>query len=302
MTLTERLALYTTVYPGVERYLSAWYESVLAQTDRNFDIWIGVDELGVDVVIAAMGTNVPAKWIMAGIGDFPAQIRQTAIARMANEYPAVVFVDSDDVLDPTRVEAARESLRQNDVDGCAMRLIDGSGLDLGIVFKPPNGMDIATILPRNNVFGLSNTAYRSQILRRCLPIPAECAIVDWFLITRAWILGARLGFDFTPRMAYRQHGCNVARVLPPFTPQQVILAARLVLSHYTLILESISEHQSQHRIQLGSARDRVEAFCEAIKGSPDVLHQYVQALNELPPNHIWWACVAHPRLEEIWKS
>ena len=30
-----RLALYTTVYPGVERYLADWYASVRRQTDRT---------------------------------------------------------------------------------------------------------------------------------------------------------------------------------------------------------------------------------------------------------------------------
>ena len=300
--MTERLALYTTVYPGIEKYLSAWYNSVLAQTDRNFDIWIGVDGLDVSTLITAMGADPSTTWVIATKGDSPAQIRQKAIARMVRKYPAVVFADSDDVLEPTRVEAARESLTQSDVSGCAMRIIDERGNDLGIVLKPPEGQDIGGLLPRNNVFGLSNTAYRTQILRQCLPIPAECVLVDWFLITRAWALGARLDFDFTCRMAYRQHPLNTARVLPPFTPQQVTLATERVLDHYTLVLENIPELQAQHRVELEAARDRVRAFHKSIKDSPDTLHRYVQALNQLPPNHVWWSCVVHPQLEEIWKS
>jgi len=298
----ERLALYTTVYPGVEKYLSAWYKSVLAQTDRNFDIWIGVDGLDVSAVTAAMGADPSATWVIAVRGDSPAQIRQKAIERMVNEYPAVIFVDSDDVLEPTRVEAARESLQENDVSGCAMNIIDEDDHDLGIVFAPPDGVDVAAVLPRNNVFGLSNTVYRSQTLCQCLPIPAECVLVDWFLITCVWALGVGLDFDFTPRMAYRQHPRNTARVLPPFTPQQVILATERVLDHYTCVMESIPELQPQYRVELEVARDYAEAFHMSIKDSPDTLHQYVQALNQLPPNHVWWACVAHPQLEEIWKS
>lgn len=299
--LRERSALYTTVYPGVEKYLSAWYESVLSQTDRNFDIWIGVDELDVGMVVAAMGADLPATWVIAAKGASPTQIRQEAISRIVHEYSTVVFVDSDDVLEPTRVEAARESLQEHDVSGCAMRIMDEDGHDLGIVFEPPDGVDIATILPRNNVFGLSNTAYRSQTLGRCLPIPAGCVLVDWFLITRAWDLGAHLDFDFTPRMAYRQHPRNVARVLPPFTLRQVKLATQQVLNHYAFVLENVPDLHPQYRAELEVARDRVRAFCVAINDHPDILHQYVQALNQLPPKHIWWACVAHPQLEKIWK-
>lgn len=302
MVLKKRLALYTTVYPGVEKYLSSWYDSVLAQSDRNFDIWIGVDGLDVGAVIVAMGADPSATWVLAAKGDSPAQIRYKAIARMVRKYPAVVFADSDDVLEPTRVEAARESLAWSDVSGCAMRIIDEHGNDLGIVLEPPEGQDIGGLLPRSNMFGLSNTVYRTRILRQCLPIPADCVLVDWFLITRAWTLGARLDFDFTCRMAYRQHPLNAARVLPPFTSQQVTLATERVLDHYTLVLENVPELQPQHRTELEAARNRAEAFHKSIKQSPDILHRYVQALNELPPDHMWWSCVAHPQLEEIWRS
>lgn len=300
--LTDRLALYTTVYPGVEKYLPAWYKSVLAQVDQDFDIWIGVDGLDTSTVVAAMDADRYVTWVVATKGDSPAQIRQKAIAGIVHEYPAVVFVDSDDVLEPTRVVAARESLTQSDVTGCAMRIIDERGTDLGIVLRPPEGQDIARLLPRGNVFGLSNTAYRTPILRQCLPIPADCVLVDWFLITRAWTLDACLDFDFTPRMAYRQHPHNTARVLPPFTPQTVTSDTKRVLDHHALVLENVPELRSQHRAELEAARECVRGFHRSIEDSPDMLHRYTEALNQLPANPIWWACVAHPQLEEIWKS
>lgn len=299
---TERLALYTTVYPGVEKYLSAWYESVLMQNDQNFDIWIGVDHLLVSDVISALGVNPGATWILADEGDSPAQIRQKAIAKIVNRYPAVVLVDSDDMLEPTRVEAAREYLESSDVNGCAMYIVDEQGHSLEGIFKPPNELNVDELLPRNNVFGLSNTAYRSKILRQCLPIPNDCALVDWYLITRAWALGARLSFDYAPRMAYRQHPHNVAYILPPFTVQQIVAATDRVLAHYRLVLGSIPDLQSEQRIGLETGHARLKEFCKSIKDSPDRLNQYVSALNELPFNHVWWSCVAHPQLEGIWKS
>jgi hypothetical protein len=301
VTQETLFALYTTVYPGVEKYLPVWYDSVLAQTDRHFDLWVGVDGLAIDIVVAAMGAEPSATWVLADEGDSPAQIRQRAIARMVDVYPAVVFVDSDDLLDPTRVAAARESLEQHDVSACAMRLIDEDGDDLGLFFGPPEGTDVAAVLPRYNVFGLSNTVYRSAFLRRCLPIPTDCVLVDWYLATRAWALGARLGFDATCRMAYRQHGRNIAPVLPPFTLQQVVAATERVLNHYGVILEQVRELQPQRRSQLEAAHGRVKAFWEATQHSYDIMHRYVQALNQLAPEPVWWACVAHPRLEEIWK-
>jgi len=298
--LTGRLALYTTVYPGVERYLPAWYKSVSAQTDCNFDIWIGVDGLAVDAVIEAMGADPSATWVMAEAGDTPAQIRQAAIEKIAHEYPAVVFVDSDDLLEPTRVGAARKSLRSKDISACAMRIIDERGTDLGIVSKPST-RNVVALIPRYNVFGLTNTAYRSQILRQCLPIPAECVLIDWFLVTRAWALDASLGFDFTCRMAYRQHSYSIANVLAPFTKQQVLQASKLVLSHYNIILVKVPQLQTEHKKELETARQRAKAFCNSVTESPEMLDCYVHELNRLPLNHIWWECVAHPQLEYIWR-
>lgn len=300
--LSGKLALYTTVYPGVEKYLSTWYSSVCSQTDKNFDIWIGIDKIEVSSVISAMGADPLATWVKAAKGDTPAQIRQKAIIEMVAKYPAVIFVDSDDILEATRVEAARDALEINDVNGCALRLIDENGDDLGMIFKPTDGANVASILPYSNVFGLSNTAYGTQILKKCLPIPAECVLVDWFLITRAWALGAHLNFDFTFRMAYRQHSRNIAGVLPPFSAKQIMLATENVLNHYKCVLTYIPNLLPEYRNKIEESHKNVEAFYKSITGSRDILNLYVSSLNQLSSNHIWWDFVANPKLEEIWKN
>ena len=54
------LALYTTIYPGVEKFLFDWYQSVLHQTDQDFQLWIGLDNLDVDSVKRAIGVDPKA--------------------------------------------------------------------------------------------------------------------------------------------------------------------------------------------------------------------------------------------------
>ena len=300
--LTERLALYTTVYSGVEKYLSAWYQSVKAQTDQNFDVWIGVDGLDVGAVNVAIRARPSVKWVLGREGDSPAQIRQRAIEQIVRQYPAVVLTDSDDILAPTRVEAARAALQESDVSGCAMRIVDEEERDLGLVFQPPEEIELQTILARYNVFGLSNTAYRTELLARCLPLPVDCVLIDWFLATFAWTLGASFHFDPKCRMAYRQHANNMAHILPPFTSQQVVVATKQVLFHYAIALKDIPELQVQHRSELEVAKNRAKSFYDAIEESTEKLSWYVDALNRLPENHIWWDIVAHPELEEIWRN
>lgn len=301
----DRIALYTTVYPAVLPYLSQWYASVRAQSDRDFDIWIGVDALTREDVIAALGAGADAHEIimlLAPPGASSAEVRARVIRRLVGEYDAVIFTDSDDLLHPGRVAAARAALESADVAACALRIVDAEGRDTGVVFGPADGEDPLEMLPRHNVFGLSNTAYRTEVLGRCLPIPADDPLVDWLLATRAHALGARMVFDATPLMSYRQYGENIARVLPPFSGAEVDAASRRVLRHYRSLLEGPPRLDDAQRKRIDAESRRVEEFQLALAESAERRQRYIEALNALPPRYVWWWCVANPKLEEVWRS
>jgi hypothetical protein len=298
---SERLALYTTWYPGVEPFLPAWSSSVHAQTDRDFDVWIGVDGLDPDRLAAQAPVPSGASWIVGPPGASPSEVRQRAIALLIDEYDGLVFVDSDDWLLPDRIESARGALRRHDVTACALRIVDGQGRDLGLVFGPTGLVDWSAFLSRYNAFGLSNAAYRTEVLRRIPPAPAGCIAFDWHLVTHAWCARASLHFDDTPRMAYRQYGANVARVLRPFAAADIERAASVVLAHHRLV-RGLAAARPEFQPLLEAARERVERFCERIVARPDRLEQYVAALNRIEPQYVWWWCVAHPQLEQQWTN
>lgn len=299
---TDRLALYTVVYPGVEPYLPQWYASVRSQTDQHFDLWVSLDGLGFHEVEAAVGRDIPAQWAIAEPGASPAGLRSTTLELLSRRYPAVVLVDSDDVLEPSRVEAARAGLRSADVVGCALRVANAEARPLGPVLAPPADPDWERLLARHNVFGLSNTAYRAEVLRACLPLPPQAVLSDWLLVLRAWGAGAALCFDRVPRMLYRQHGSNVARVVPPFTPEYVLRAAELVLGHYQHVLGPAAGIPPDRLESVRQAGGEAAVFERTMRTAPARLGRYVEALNRLEPRYVWWWCVANPLLEELWKS
>ncbi len=101
------LAVYTTIYPGMEAYLVDWYRSLREQTDQDFQLWIGLDKITSEFVEDALGSDLKANWMKAPVGATPAQIRQQALSKIVETCSAVVLVDSDDVLHPTRVAAAK---------------------------------------------------------------------------------------------------------------------------------------------------------------------------------------------------
>ncbi|HWR50096.1 MAG TPA: hypothetical protein VN428_03260 [Bryobacteraceae bacterium] len=300
--MPERIAMYTTVYPGVEPFLHAWHASVLSQTDRSFDLWIGADGLTEQEVASAIGEAPRARWVHSEENDTPAMVRQRTLEALVEDYDAVVFVDSDDVLCPSRVDAARRSLADVDVNACALALVDERGLDLGMTFTAPDAACWDDLLPRTNVFGLSNSAYRCNVLRECLPIPRDCSLIDWFLVVRAWANGARLSFDPAIHMRYRQHANNAARVLPPFSTECVSSGGAQVLRHYYFVLESGIPMAARVRQRLEAARSRAARFYSRTNSSHDLLERYADALAGVDSQRVWWWWIACNELEHIWNT
>lgn len=299
----ERIAVYTTIYPGVKAYLPDWYSSVQAQTDQGFQLWIGLDGIEAAAVEAAIGTRVDAVWVPSQPGNTPARIRQRSLAQILQNFDAVVLVDSDDVLLPTRVGAAREALETSELAACALQLVDQHRQDLGTTFTIPERAAPNEVLPRNNVFGFSNSAYRSELLRRCLPVPANVALVDWFLATRAWLMGAKLAFDPTVRMEYRQHGANTAPIRFPFDTNQVIRDTKKVREHYCLLQASPMDDVRPDRwAKVQEAAAEVQLFSEQVVSQPKKLEGYVRNLNALEPQVVWWWDVAQPALQWMWRD
>ena len=297
----ETLAVYTTIYPGVEIYLRDWYRSLQAQTDQDFQLWIGLDQVECNSIQKLLGTDPKPNWVQAPLGSTPAQVRQLALSAIVGTAAEVVLVDSDDLLHPSRIAAARSALRSSDLAACALRFVDHQGGDLELVFDLPPGIQANEILPRNNAFGFSNTAFRSELLRQILPIPPGAVLVDWLLATRAWLLGARLSFDHEPRMDYRQHSANMALVRLPFSTKQVVSQTRLVRQHLQLVLEHPPQGYLPDRFfELKRVAKEIEGFHERVVLNTAKLESYVEAFNAAAPPLVWWAGVAYPALKHMW--
>lgn len=294
-----RVALYTTVYPESLSFFRQWSESILAQTCQDFDLCIALDMLEEMDVFAAAGRRFDAQFLMAPTKCTPAGIRNHALLAILDRYDVVILVDSDDILLPTRVEAAMVAARKNDVTATAMELADILGRKLNVSFDPAiEGENIT----RCNVFGFSNTTWRASVLKACLPVPVDCRLMDWMVAVKAQAAGASIGFDSIPRMLYRQHSGNVATLLPPFSTHQIMSATNLVLGHYDFLIKEKNAFSPEMRDVFSRAHEEVTVFSDTMCLHPELLKSYVHFLNQLPFRAAWWSCVAHPELENIWKS
>lgn len=296
------MAVYSTVYPAAAPFLPAWHASLRAQTDSEFDLWVGLDGITPSEVEALVGAKLDARWIAADRNESPTALRARAIEEMARTCESVVFVDCDDEMFPDRVSAARRGLADHEVTACGLRIVDEAGADTGLVFGPSADVDWQEFLPRYNAFGLSNSAYRTETLRRLPPAPVDGPAIDWSLATRAWCSGASLQFDPTPRMAYRQYAANVARVVPPFSSRDVARATEVVRAHYRAMLDGGVPMPTEFRGRLEAARERIEDFRERVVTQSYRLDRYVSNLNAIEPLYVWWWLVANPELERQWRT
>lgn len=300
-----RLALYTTFYPQMLPFVREWADSVRQQTDRDFDLWIGVDGISISELPVNLALGSRVTWVESD-GRGPGagiRVRIEAIQRMVRHYDGIVFVDSDDILFPDRLARARQDLERFDLAGCALEVVDREGAAVGRRFGVvETGLGLDGMLSDYNIFGLSNTAYRAACLARCLPVPEDCELMDWFLATRAWMLGFRLGFDSQPGMYYRQYGENTAIVLPPFAPEVILRASRRVAHHYDCVLRGSEEIRHPFRHRLENRRNEVRGFLAIIENSREILESYARALAGLPVQNVWWWSVAHPELKHLWKN
>jgi hypothetical protein len=287
-----KTALYTTAYPAARPYLQAWSESVAKQRDQDFDLWIALD--GIDKQeIPSPRAHDTIHWFTAESGASVAQIRESVFREMIPHYDAVIFTDSDDILLPSRVAAAKQGLQNADVYGCAMQLMDTNGENLKLEFNT-NRTDWEELLNKQNIFGLSNTAYRTTILSQCLDFPVDTVMVDWLMVMKALKAKAKLTFDTTPHMLYRQYENNTARVLPPYTKAQILKATELVLDHYQkLIALSVKNPHLEER------SSEVQHFFRNI-ADDTLLARYTKALNAHKRVFLWWECVANKELVHIW--
>lgn len=299
----HRLAVCTTIHPGVLRFVGDWYASLRRQTDRDFRLWIALDGLEPQDIARILGERPQAEWVMAPPGETPAGIRQLLLAQVVTHSTAVVLVDSDDVMHAHRVASARTAMAEAQLSACALRLVDHSGREMGVEMGLPEGWSVDDVLPRYNIFGLSNTAWRADLLQACLPVPPEVEIVDWFLATRAWLLRATLHFHVRAGMDYRQHASNMVRVRPPFPPEQVLADARRVCRHLQLVLAAPPSGADAQRLrELRSLYEEVDCFSSRMAADAALLNEYAGALAALDLPTFWWSSVAHPALRHLWSD
>jgi hypothetical protein len=281
------IAVYSVVYPAALRFFADFWRGLAAEVRGDAHVYLSLHGVTPADLERAAGGTVAATFISAPDEATPAEVRFTALLEVCAAHDAVVLLDSDDVVLPGRLAAAREALERADVYACAMDLVDEAGEPLrgGLTFTlgPAERAALAggELLARVNAFGFSNTAYRAATLAAALPVPAETVLMDWLVVSRACLAGADVTFDDRPFMRYRQYGANTARVVPPFEPARLLDDARRVVRHHELL--------GATQEPFAGAAAKARAFLAWLEADERNLTEYSRRLAENERDvYLWW--------------
>lgn len=276
------LAVLTTVYPGVEPYLVELADSLRAQDDPSFVLYVVNDALDEDMLVEAFAPLTPT---FVAPGTSPAENRRAGIeALIADGVRQVVFLDADDTMAADRVGACRRALERR-------RLVFNE------LVVPPDGPMIggrytngAVVTWRDlldfNVLGMSNTAaHLAAVAPHVEHIGEDPNVVDWGLFTRMLHQGDEAEFLADVHTYYRRHEGSFA--LLSAEPEVVARAIEVKARHYDT-LAALDPELARRAEVFGALRRRVQQ-------DDAELERYVaRCRRALPTQPLWWEVAVAP--------
>ena len=273
-----KTAVYTTLYPDALRFWNDFITSVEGQTDQNFDLVVCLDDISAE--------DAPSERLIhfyLPSSKTPSAIRQECWQHLIeNEYEAIIMVDADDVLMPTRVKNAKAGLKNADVDVCGLQLVTHDLQKMNWTLQPDPKEATADYILNANDIGLSNTAYRAEFLQRLVPAPDDIIMLDWFLALRAVEEGARMNKRPDLDMLYRQYDENVANFIPPYTQDMIKIQTVRVIAFWESVIPYLNDLKKDARLRLDDVKQSLDTI--------DTI--YIERLNRLQEKPKWWHMVA----------
>lgn len=202
------VVFFTVRYPKAFCYSDDFFESLMSQTDHDFDVIVINDSCKPLVSrLKCYGTLRVYEFQAAGT---LANVRQAGLDKvLAMGYKQVIFGDFDDCFAPDRVAKIKTLLRDWDIVVNDVNLFGDRDEERYFSRRLKDGfrIRIEDILTKN-FMGFSNTAVRAECLKGI--VLADTVAVDWYLFSRLLLKGARAVFCAEPLTYYRQHSGNIA--------------------------------------------------------------------------------------------
>ena len=272
-----KIALFTVFYPGAETYVDEFFNSVLNQTYKNFDLIIVNDGYKDD----NLASHCPNLNIIELRGDATISGNRAIGINYAidNVYDYLFLCDVDDYMYPTRVEHVLESFGNNDIIVNDLDIVDA---DRKLIVKDyfQKTINANTILDKDfikdkNIFGFSNSALKVSAFSK-VSFPVDLKVVDWYFFTQLLNEGLKAQFLDESLTEYRQHSGNMIGI-SSFTIDVFKKLIELKKKQYSYIKEVYPVYQKLYDQMLNLSK------------LPDNELQIIIDKNtDITPYPVWW--------------
>jgi len=185
----KNVAFLTTIFPMEERFLIDFFDSLSGQTYDNFDVIVVND----------------------GYDNFYDVNREYGINYcIKRKYDILIFGDSDDYFSNNRVELSLNMLNSNDIVVNDVSLFSDRGVYETMYISnrlSDNSKVNFNYIKNKNIFGLSNTALKINILSK-VSFDKDLVAVDWYLYKSLLKNSCKAIFTNKAITYYRQHKDN----------------------------------------------------------------------------------------------
>lgn len=281
-----KTAFLSVVYPGAEKYLGDFFNSLCEQDYKRFDLVIVNDGLREFEKYFSLYNSLNINELK--FSGTPAEVREFGIKHiLAERYDVVVFGDSDDYFADNRISTAVQLLKTADIIANDLDIVSEKKtlLQHGYLSKRlDNGRQIKLedILEKN-FFGLSNTAVKTKYLDG-FSMNASLTAVDWYLFS--WLLAvkdANAVFTNETITFYRQHRRNIAG-MAPLQKEDIIKQLRIKIRHFSEMRKFNALYEKP--------LEQYKKILQRISADPKELQAYYKERRKAEiKNPLWWELV-----------
>ncbi len=230
----KKVCFVSVVHQNNEDFLVDFFNSLRAQSFKYFEVILFND--GCDnnnLIKLSKGLNIT----IFDVKGSPNEIRNEMILFLIeSDFEYCVFGDADDFFEKNRIEENINFLSNYDIVVNDVHLVNSEGeLIKKNYFSNRlynrSIIDFDFILDKN-IFGLGNTAIRTNVLCESLLVSSSIVAVDWYVFSKIlYVTKPRAIFINTSSIFYRQYYGNMIG-LSKLSLEKVRFVVNVKIEHY----------------------------------------------------------------------
>ncbi|MEY8213822.1 MAG: NeuD/PglB/VioB family sugar acetyltransferase [Colwellia sp.] len=277
----KRIAFLTTIFPIDHSYVIEFFDSLSAQTRKDFEL-IVVNDGYINF------EEIKASYLDLKIIELPsagniAKNREFLINYVKrNAYDIAIFGDIDDIFSSNRIERVVSELKYSDIVVNELTAVKDGKIVAENIYSPRvcNKQVVSfDFIKDKNIFGLSNTAININCLpSELLNFPDDLVAVDWYFYSLLLNTGLKALFINDVVTYYRQYSANT------------VGASALTTDNLKKILD-VKEIHYEHMFQVSNEFEallnRVYSLKELIKNETG-LNELLSYNKKMIKHPLWW--------------